>query len=198
MYAIMGEQFQNDESSSARLEYFAERLNLVFSYFFCTLEFSEDEDFAGDATKNDRTWALQTIHEACLHTTLIALRDLDDFLTPRTARSKEDDLKASDFGFPHAASFLTESERTDVNKKIVHSTLPGVHAEGFRWDVFEMATKGIRQSMQFLEWAEQHFGLEHFLPWTAAFACRRKTQAIYDYIAKQVERHKANHETGNA
>jgi hypothetical protein len=193
----MDQQLHNDEWGSTRLEYFADRLNLVFSYFFCTLEFSEHEDFRGDPTKNDRTWALQTIHEACLNTTLIALRDLDDFLMPRTARSKDDDLKASDFGFPHAASFLAESERTAINKNIAHSTLSGLLARGFRWDVFEIATKGIRQAMQFLEWIEQQYLSEqdpdiNFLTWTAALGCRRKAQGIYDYIAKEVERRRAN------
>jgi hypothetical protein len=195
----MSQKPHDDESVSAGLEYFAERLNLVFSYFFCTLEFSKDEDFTGEPGKSDRTWALQTIQNACLHTTLIALRDVDDFLTPRTRRSKEDDLKASDFGFPRSASFLAKSERTAINKNIAHSTLPGVHAVGFRWDVFEIATKGIRQAMQFFEWAEQHFGLEHFLTWSAALVCRRKTQAIYDYIAKEVEKHRTKRDgTGNA
>ena len=181
----------DDESVSARLEYFAERLNLVFSYFFCTLEFKEDEDLSHEPGKNDRTWALQTIQNACLHTTLIALRDLDDFLTPRARNSNPDDLKACDFGFPHGSSFLTRSERNAINKNIAHSTLPGVRAVRFRWDVFELATKGIRQCMRFLEWAEKHFGLEHFLIWSAALVCHRKTQAIYNYIAKEVEKRRA-------
>lgn len=187
----MSQRPHSDEFVSARLEYFAERLNLVFSYFFCTLEFSEDEDFTDNPGKSDRTWALQTIQNACLHTTLIALRDLDDFLTPRTAHSKPDDLKASDLGFPQTGSFLAKLERDDINKRIAHSTSLGVQSVGFRWDVFEIATKGIRQAIQFLEWAEQHFGLEHFLTWSAALVCRRKTQAIYNYIAKEVEKHRA-------
>jgi hypothetical protein len=189
----------DDESVSASLEHFAERLNLVFSYFFCALEFSEDEDISGEPGKNDRTWALQTIRNACLLATLIALRDLDDFLTPRTKDSKPDDLKASDIGFPNSCGFLAKSERRSINKIMAHSTLPGVAARGIRWDVFELATKGIRQSMQFLEWVEKHFGCKHILTWSAALVCRSKTQAIYDYIAKAVERERAKrNETGNA
>ena len=188
----MGDKSHNDELVSARLEFFAERLNLVFAYFFCTLEFREDEDFTGEPGKNDRTWALKTIQNACLHTTLIALRDLDDFLTPRTPRSRQDDLKASDIGFPHSAGFLAGSERTAISKNIAHSTLLGVHAVGSHWDVFELATKGIRQAMQFLEWAEKHFGSQNYAEtWINAYVCRRKTQAIYDYIAKEVEKHRA-------
>ena len=52
-------------------------------HFFCRLESSEDEDFRGELDKDDRAWALQIVHEACLHTTLIALRDLHDFLKPQ-------------------------------------------------------------------------------------------------------------------
>jgi hypothetical protein len=83
-----------DSELSPRLEYFAERLNLVFSFFFFTLEFSDDEDLAQEAT-NHRAWALKTIANACLHTSLIALRDIDEFLRPRTSQSKPDDVKAS-------------------------------------------------------------------------------------------------------
>jgi hypothetical protein len=196
----MSHKCHNDDSVSVRLEYFADRLNLVFSYFLCTLEFRDDKDFAGAPGKRDRTWALKTIQNACLHTTLIALRDLDDFLGPRTRYSRPDDLKACDFGFPHLASFLTKSEREAIDKNIVHSTLPGVGAVGFRWDVFELATKGIRQAMQFLEWAEKHFGSEKNYAVTRinAYVCRRKTQEIYDYIRKEVEKHRAKRdETAN-
>ena len=196
----MSHEFHNDESVLVHLEYFADRLNLVFSYFFCTLEFRDDEDFVGEPGKSDRTWALKTIQNACLHTTLIALRDLDDFLRPRTLHSEADDLKASDFGFPNPASFLATSEREAINKNIVHSTLRGVDAVGFRWDVFELATKGIRQAMQFLEWAEKHFGSEKNYAVTRinAYVCRRKTQEIYDYIRKEVEKHRAKRdETAN-
>jgi hypothetical protein len=80
---FMPDEAARDDELFPLLEYFAEKLNLVFSHFFCTLEFEQDEDLCGDVAKNARTWSLKTIQNACLHTTLIALRDLDDFLTPR-------------------------------------------------------------------------------------------------------------------
>ncbi len=101
-----------------------------------------DEDFTANPAKNGRAWSLQTIHSACLHTTLLALRDLDDVLTPRANQSPPDDLKICDFGFPHSLTFLTKSERRSINKKIAHSTLPGAELPSYRWDVFELLTKG--------------------------------------------------------
>lgn len=179
---------QDDDKLAPLLEHFAERLNLVFSYFFCTLEFEGDDDFTGEPGKNDRTWALQTIQNACLHTTLIALRDLDDFFTLSTGR--RDDLKASAFDYPHSLSFITVSERAAISKNIAHSTISGATSRIFRWDVFELATKCVKQSMEFLEWIEDHFGIRFFLTYTAALVCHRKTQAIYDYVAKAVESRK--------
>ncbi|MGP8198674.1 MAG: hypothetical protein ACLQU4_04130 [Limisphaerales bacterium] len=69
-----------------------------------------------------------------------------------------------------------------------------------RWDVFELATKGIRQAMQFLEWAEKHFRRENNYggSWSCAYFCLGKTQMIYDHITKEVEKHRAKRdETGN-
>jgi len=186
----------DDEKLARLLEHFAERLNLVFAYFFCTLEFEDDEDFAGNPGTSNRTWALQTLQKACLHTTLVALRDLDDFFAPRTEKSRQDDLRASDFGYPGSLTFLGLSEREAINKIIVHSTLPGANAGETRWDIFEMATKCVKQSDQFLEWTEQHLASDAFLTWTAATVCRRKTQAIYGYVARAVDARKSKGEPG--
>ena len=175
----------DDEKLARLLEHFAERLNLVFAYFFCTLEFEGDEDFVLDAGKSDRAWALQTMQNACLHTTLIALRDVDSFL--RSEKSRRDDLSASDFGYSAHLGFLAKSERDNISKLIAHSTLPGATAVGFRWDIFELVTKCVKQSDQFLEWTEQHLASDAFLTWTAATVCRRKTQAIYGYVARAVD-----------
>ncbi len=190
----MNDDLDRDRELAPLLEHFHERLNLLFSYFFCTLEFEGDDDLHSDPAKNDRAWALQTIQNACLPT-LIALRDLDDFLTPRTPRTEPDDIRASDFGMSQSLSFLSASECTDINKHIAHTTVPGAHGHGYRWDIFELATKAVRQSMEFLEWVQKHLA-RHFLVYTAAIACRGKTQAIYKWVAEAVRQRK--HETRNA
>lgn len=180
----MSDNSDKDEKLSPRLEYFAERLNLLFSYFFCVLEFEHDEDFLSETKKNDRAWALKTIQNACLHTTLIALRDLDDFFTPQ---SKLDDIKASDFGFNKDFSFLAKSERKAINKRIAHTTLQGIQERLIPWDIFELVTKGVSQSLEFLKWIEKSYpALRYFLIYTAALTCRTKTQAIFNYVASEV------------
>src|SRR6266851_8930235 len=84
-------------------------------------------------------------HPQCLpshNAPCFARPDLDDVLTPRANQSLPDDLKICDFGFPHSLTFLTKSERRGINKKIAHSTLPGAELPSYRWDVFELLTKG--------------------------------------------------------
>lgn len=190
----MPNEAARDDELFPLLEYFAERLNLVFSHFFCTLEFEQDEDLCGDVAKNARTWSLKTIQNACLHTTLIALRDLDDFLTPRTPHTKPDDLKASDFGLSQRLAFLTATERTAINKHIAHTTIPGARTQNLGWDVFELTTKAVIQSNSFLKWVEDDFGLKHFMIYTAALGCRTRTQQIYDCIAKSWEDRRQKHQ----
>jgi hypothetical protein len=190
----MGDELEQDRKLAPLIEHFQERSNLVFSYFFCSLEFEGDEDLNGDPAKNDRTWALETIQNACLHTTLIALRDLDDFFTPRAATTKPDDIKASDFGMAQSLSFLSQSERSAINKHVAHTTIAGAHGCGFRWDILELTTKAISQCLSFLEWVEKNHA-RHFLVYTAALVCRGKTRAIHKWITEAVRRRK--HESGS-
>lgn len=187
----MNNDTNSDEVISARLQYFAERLNLIFSYFFCISEFENDgdftvePDFAVKSGMNDRAWALKTIQNACLTATLIALRDLDDFFTPRNKKSRPDDFKACDLGFLKN-SFLTNTEREEISKQIVHSTYPGMLTVGYRWDVFELTRKAIHRALEFLKWMEEPTRAERCLTWSAAIAYRHKVQAIYDHIREEV------------
>ena len=186
----MSDKQSTDEHLSPLLEYFAERLNRVYAHFFCALEFDEDEEAKGDPGRNDRTWSLQTIQNGCSHASLIAIRDLDDFLTPRDSRSKPDDLKASDFGYTESRSFLTASERNSINKRIAHTTIDGARSQGFRWDIWELTSKCVAQSFEFLKWVERHYGISHFLLFTAALGCRTKTQKIHEYVAAEISKRK--------
>lgn len=186
------------EALSNALGYFAERVNLVFSYFYCVVEFEGDEDFVAEPFENGRAWALQTIRSACLHTTLIALRDLDDVLTPRVLenskkrrRTRTSDFRISDFGYPNALSFLAPSDRDRINQEIAHTTKSGSNQLAARWGIFKLATKGVRQSLRFLQWAERQFADTHpTVSWDAVY-CRTRTQKIHDYFAKIVEERRA-------
>lgn len=180
-----------DDHLAPLLEYFAERLNRVFAYFFCVLEFENDQDAKDTNWKNARAWSLKTIRNGCLHASLIAIRDLDDFLTPRTPSSRPDDLKASDFGYPQSHGFLATSEREAINKRIAHTTTAGVTAQEIPWDIWELTSKCVAQSLQFLKWTEDHFTLSHFNLYTAARICREITQRTHDHIAAEVAKRKS-------
>jgi hypothetical protein len=190
----MADNSSEAEAISNAFAYFAERVNFVFSYFYCVTEFEGDEDFVANPFENGRAWALQTIRSACLHTTLIALRDLDDVLTPRVfenskkrRHTRPSDFRISDFGYPTKLSFLARSDRDRINQEIAHTTLPGSEQLAPRWDIFELATKGVRQALLFLQWAEKHFADTHpTVSWDIIY-CKTRTQKIHDYFAKIVE-----------
>jgi hypothetical protein len=83
----MSDHFGKTDSELAPLlEHFGERSNRVFAYFFCALEYDSDDDMRADSVHNDRAWMLQIIENACIHETLIALRDLDDFFSHESQR----------------------------------------------------------------------------------------------------------------
>lgn len=178
---------EGDDGISPHMEYFAERVNLLFSYYFCFLEIHGDEDLQDDPSVNARTWMLQTMQTACLHTSLIALRDLDDFFTPRTPKSKKDDLKASDFGVNDSLKFLTGTERRSINKLIAHTTRLGASNQLYSWDILELIAKAISQVDQFLDIIKKEYGLlEHFNTYTAAIVLQKKTKSIFDYIKREI------------
>ncbi len=183
------------DDTDARLaplvEYVGERVNRVFAYFYCALEFDGDEDLRADPARNDRAWSLQTIENACMDTTLIALRDLDDFLTGRKPETKPDDIRASDFGYSGSHSFLTKSEREKINKLIAHTTTVGVAFHGLRWDILELATKGISQSVVFLRWVEKEYGLAYFNLYTATMAIRTRIESQFESISGEAEKRRA-------
>jgi len=182
----MADQTFDDDALINLVGYFAERVNLVFSYFYCVIMFEDDEDFTASPLDNGRAWGLQTIRDACLHTTLIALRDLDDVMSQRTPKTRDDDLRLGDFGYPKPLSFLTRSERERINKEIAHATLPGSDPAKRRWDIFEVATKGVRQSLTFMEWVQQHFASTHPAASLSTIYFRTRTERTYEYFAAAI------------
>jgi hypothetical protein len=174
------------------MEYFGERLNRTFAYFVCVLEFDGDEDLRTDSTNNSRAWSLQTIKNACMDATLIALRDLDDFFTePDLAKPKphaKDNIRALDFGYGGSHTFLTPSERKKINKLIAHTTTVGAASQGFRWDILELAVKGVSQCLEFLSWIENEYGLAHFNLYTAAFVIRKRSASQLAFIRSEAEK----------
>jgi len=172
-----------DKRVAPHLEYFADRSNLLFAYHFSVAEFKGDKDFSKDVSESNRAWALKTIQNACLHSSLMAVRDLDDFFTPRTKDAQPDDLRASDFGMQTPLSFLTKDERKWINKLIAHTTQHGVVKMKFQWDVLELISKAVAQCTAFLEWIKNNYSSsDHFNTWTAALGIQAKTKAIFGWI----------------
>jgi hypothetical protein len=176
---------QTDERLSSLLEYFGERVSRVFDCHFCLMIFEDDEAMRESPAQNPRTWALQGIQNACVDSTLLALRDLDDFLTP--GRGKPDDLKASHFGFRKDCHFLTKTERESINKLIAHSTLAGAQRQASGWDVLELVSKGVSQSLEFLKWIIVTY-IGHFNLWTAAIQTQRTLESRLNYITTEMEK----------
>jgi hypothetical protein len=198
----MTDETFDDDALINLVGYFAERVNLVFAYFYCVIMFEDDEDFTANPFDNGRAWALQTIRDACLHSTLIALRGLDDVIKPRTENTREDDLRLSDFGYTKRLSFLTKSERERINKEIAHATLPGSEPAKRRWDIFELATKGVRQSLTFMKWVQEHFASTHPAASLSTIYFRTRTESTYDYfaqaVAERTQKKTAHDASGNA
>lgn len=186
---------ESSNSADARLapliEYFGERLNLAFAYFYFVLEFDGDEDLRADPARNARAWRLQTIENACIDAALIALRDLDDILSSRTSRKNSDDIRASDFGYEGSHTFLNHTEREKINKLVAHATTLGVIWQDFRWDILELATKGVSQCLEFLKWVENEYGLAHFNLYSAALVIRRTSESHLAYIRSETERRRS-------
>jgi hypothetical protein len=189
---------QIDAKLAPLMEHFAERLNRVFAYFWCALEFEHDEDLRAEPTHNHRAWTLQTIENACIDSTLMGLRDLDDFFTPRPPGPRTDDLKACDFGYTGRHSFLTQSERRKINKIIAHTTTVGAASRGYRWDVLELASKGISQAWMFLQWVEKEYGIPHVMLYTAALAIRKRTEAQMALITQEAKKRRVTGSTARA
>jgi len=186
---------QEDESRLvSHLEYFSDRLLRVFSHFFFVIEFQNDKDLHHpDSIKDSRALMLKVMGDACLNETLIALRDLNDFLVPRECpsrkekggiKAKANDLLASDFGYLENKTFLIPSERTDINQLVAHTTKRGPDVHQHYWDVWGLVSKCISQCSSFLQWVEQQYNT-HFLLFTAALNCRVTTQKIYNALESQ-------------
>jgi hypothetical protein len=176
-----------DERMGAHLEHLVERVNLLFAYHFCSLEFEQDPDFDGDVSAGGRSYKLKTIQNACLHTSLIGLRDLDDFFSPRNKQTRTDDLRAADFGCRESRQFLSREDRDLINKLIAHTTTLGAPMHGYRWDILELVAKAVAQVDSFLDWIRRQFS-DHYELWTTAIAAQSINRKIFDWIQGESDR----------
>ena len=178
---------EGDDWETGLIEHFSSRLFLVFSCFFFTVEFKKERKLLNKPGMSRRgLWILPTIHDACLNTTLMAIRDIDDFLTPRTGNSRKDDLKASDLGFKEDFGFLGKTERGRINKLLMHSTRVAAYGNKVTpWDIGELTSKCVSQSLYFLRWVKANYkSAKHQKVWGAAVFYTMQTEAILEYAKK--------------
>jgi len=71
--------------------------------------------------------AIMCIKNACVETTLMSIRDIDDLFKPRGNR--DSDVRASDFfGFKSPGPILSPDERDSINQWIAHLTYHPIRA----------------------------------------------------------------------
>jgi len=130
------------------------------------------------------------IQSACLNDTLMAIRDIDDFLLPRShpdrknRRARDTDLLASDFGYCSNKSFLDETLRNSINQLIAHTTTHGPRVYEKEWDIWKLTTQCLQGCWAFLEWLEQEAMETDFHLYTAALTCRTFSTKIYNEIGR--------------
>jgi hypothetical protein len=110
-----------------------------------------------------RVGEIQLLENAALESTLMSLRDIDDFFDDVSA-SKPDDLRVADFGvFAHSGRYLTRTERQILNKALAHLTdfriteAPEVDTI----DGTEAIAKAVNKIEKFLEFLANEFSLTH-------------------------------------
>jgi hypothetical protein len=169
--------------------HFADRVLLAFSYFFFTIEFKKELHFPPSHPTRRTLWILPTIRAACLGTTLMVIRDVDNFLTPRTEDSRPDDVKASDLGLKEDLSFLARSERRRINKLIIHSTTVAAYEkQDVPWDIGELTLKCAYQGLHFLKWVQTNLtSKEYPRVWAAAGFYSMQLEAILKYAEKNTD-----------
>ena len=121
--------------------------------------------------ENRRT-ELISIKSACVESTLISIRDLDDFFRPRTQNDWDSDMRATDyFDFKSSGAFLSQDERTSINQHIAHLTYQPVWEQCAElemdtlktkeFDTAALLEKAARAVFAFLTYLEEKLPADH-------------------------------------
>lgn len=98
---------------------------------------------------------LIAIKNSALESSLMSVRDLDDFFASNPRHP--DDMVATDYGFPPARQFLTPAERQGINKKLAHLTyqavrehrhLPAIHTAR-TWNNADLVNRAMARTLDF-------------------------------------------------
>ena len=94
------------------------------------------------------------MHNAALDSALINLRALNEFFKPG---GLSDDIRAHHFSISILTPFLQPPEETEINKFLAHITTRRAITTQKPWDIDDMVTRGLRQSLVFLATIEGNF-----------------------------------------
>ncbi len=105
-----------------------------------------------------------TLRNATLESSLMSIRDLDDFFLS-SSRARSDDMIASDYGFPAGRHFLKQRERMAINKKLAHLTYQStielqqdpLKRNPRTWNNAEMVNRAANRLLEFLDHLESSF-----------------------------------------
>lgn len=128
----------------------------MFAYYHWWKLEKQNPTFVTDST-------CVTVRNAALESSLMSIRDLDDFFSRPTPR--DDDLHSSDYGYPASPSFLTSAERESINKKLAHLTYQAARelaSDPLRtnprtWNNADMVDKAAKRLLNFLDHLEHQF-----------------------------------------
>jgi len=128
----------------------------VFSFFYWFLHRNE-------APHNENGVCDTVIGNAALESSLMSIRDLDDFFGGKG--KEKDDVIAADFGYSPVGRFLASDEREGINKKLAHLTYrsvqerrrDGAHTNPRTWNFATLAVRAMVAFIAFLDFLETTF-----------------------------------------
>lgn len=105
-----------------------------------------------------------TLRNAALESSLMSIRDLDDFFASSSG-ARADDMIATDFDFPAGRSFLTADERNAINKKLAHLTYQAttellndpLRQNPRTWNNADLVNRASKPLLEFLEHLEKSY-----------------------------------------
>ena len=104
---------------------------------------------------------IETVKNACLQSTLMCIRDWDDFFSKKdekNSRSRESDIRADGFlGYKSPGQFLG-TKRDSINQRIAHLTYHPVwegttgiaQDKNLDWDTVDLVGKATRPACEFM------------------------------------------------
>jgi hypothetical protein len=153
-----------DEEKERAWKWVQIRFLQVFTLFIWKTKGLDAMERAGGSLSRGE---LQLLDIAALESTLMSLRDIDDFFN---TRARADDLRATDFGaFQDMGIYLEPAERDILNKALAHLTdfristhqKTVVPSPADELDVFDVTTRAVARIAKFLDFLGINFAASH-------------------------------------